>query len=161
MIPVNSAIDVTRLLIGIAFAGAEKQSRGKELEVQVSRMKIEADTQLKEMKINAEKEVYLALTELSKHAFDRKMDFFVRAFGDFMALMEKQQATLGEELKSLGSQRFTVGLTTADLIKVDKSRTDIRNEMEKLRLMSATMMYEFNARISNLSPELRLTLPRF
>lgn len=160
MLPVNPA-DVTRLLMNIAFAVADNRLRGKELDVQVSRMKNEVDTHLQEMRTNTQKEVYLSLVDLSKHAFDRKMDFFVKAFSDFMALMRQQQLALEEELKALRERRFTVGLTNADLIRIDKSRTDIRNELEKLRLMSATMTSEFNMRVSSLSPELRLSLPRF
>jgi hypothetical protein len=77
MLPVNSTIDVTRLLMSIAFANTDnkRQLREKELDSQISRMKIEADTYLEEMRISAQKEVYSSLTELSRHAFDRKMDF--------------------------------------------------------------------------------------
>ena len=48
-------------------------------------MKIQADTYLEEMRIEArmteikaQKDIYLALIDLSKHAYDRKMDFFQR-----------------------------------------------------------------------------------
>jgi hypothetical protein len=46
-------------------------------------MKIQTDTYLEEMRIEArmteikaQKDIYLALIDLSKHAYDRKMDFF-------------------------------------------------------------------------------------
>jgi hypothetical protein len=161
MLPVNSAIDVTRLLIGIAFAGADSGLRRKELDLQVSRLKIEAETRLQEMRINTQKEVYLSLIELSRHAFDRKMDFFVKAFSDFMSLLREQQLTLEADLKALRDERFTAGMTDEDLVKINKSRTDIRNELAELRLMSATMTCEFNMRVSYLSPELRLSVSAF
>jgi hypothetical protein len=77
-----------------------------------------------------------------------------------MALIAQQQSTLEQELKILRDKRFVVGLTNAELIQIDKGRTDIRNELEKIRGMTSVITCEFNARVSNLSPELNLTIPR-
>ncbi|MGZ3820118.1 MAG: hypothetical protein ACXVB6_05975 [Mucilaginibacter sp.] len=164
MLPVNSTIDVTRLLISLAFESLN--GKEKQLDAQISRMKIEADTYLEELRIevrmnevNAQKELYLSLIELSKHAYDRKMDFFVKAFGDFNALIAQHQTVLLDELKALRQKEFTIGLTDLDKIQLFKSRAEINKELQDLKKMNAIMTCEFNTRVSSLSPEIRLSIP--
>jgi len=180
MLPIDSTIDVTRLLMGIAFAGydTKKKMQEKELDTQVSRMRIEADTYLQEMRIesrmnevnaqkeirinevNAQKEIYLSLVELSKHAYDRKMDFFLKSFGEFMTLLAQQQKILDEELKGLRYKEHSIDLSDLDKMIIVKTRTDIMNELAEVRGMSEKIMYEFNMRVSNLAPDVRLAIPR-
>lgn len=152
MLPVNVVFDMTRYLMGITFS----QIRGKELDTQKASM----DARLRELQINANKDVYLSLIALSKHAFDRQMDFFVQAFGEFMEMMKQQQLALESELKILREKKFTVGHTSQQFIQIEKSCTDVRIQLEQIRSESAAITYEFNMRVTSLSPELRFSLPR-
>lgn len=152
MLPVNVAFDMTRYLMGITFS----QIRGKELDAQKASM----DYRLRELQVNANKDVYLSLIELSKHAFDKKMDYFVQAFGKFMKMMMRQQRALELEIKTLREKKFTEGLTSQQYIQIEKCYTDVLIQLEQIRSESAEITYEFNMRVSSLSPELRLSLPR-
>lgn len=152
MLPVNTAFDVTRYLMGITFS----QIRGKELDIQKAGM----DYRLRELQVNANKEIYLSLIALSKHAFDRKMDFFVQAFEEFMEMMRQQQRALESELRTLREKKFTEGLTIQQSLQIEKCCTDVLIQLEQIRSESAAITHEFNMRVSSLSPEVRLSLPR-
>ena len=169
MLPVNSTIDVTRLLMNVAFnqVNSNQQLREKEIEADISRMRIQADTYLEEMRIEArmteikaQKDIYLALVDLSKHAYDRKMDFFSKALADFNALIREHQKALFSEKDALRAQELRKGRSEEENIQLLKDRAEINRQLADLNKISATVTFEFNARVAALSPEVRLAIPR-
>jgi len=164
MLPINSTIDVTRLIMGVAFAGVDskRQVQEKELEMRLERFREEERTYRQEMReetrrleISADRDVKLAVMQLAKHAFDRKMDFFVEAFREFVTSMAQHEMALQEREKELNMKQWTAGLTMPEKIQIRKSIEFIQIDLNNIRLMRFEITRDFNKRVEGLAPEIK------
>jgi hypothetical protein len=164
MVPIHLTVEATRALMGVAFANAEsgRKLREKELDVGLARMQIEANTYLEELRIeaetsrvNAQKEVYLALVDLAKHAYDQRMKFFFESFRSLNALIDSHYSARLSELQAMEGKEFDSTLSTSDKVRLFKARADISRDLADLRATKSAITSEFNTRVSFLSPEIR------
>jgi hypothetical protein len=79
---------------------------------------------------------------------------------DFNALIREHQKALLSEKSALRAQELRNDRSQEDDIQLHKSRADIDKQLADLNKISATVAFEFNARVAALPPEVRLAIPR-
>ncbi|MFM8332872.1 MAG: hypothetical protein ACKN9T_14405 [Candidatus Methylumidiphilus sp.] len=181
MYPIQPTLEITKILLDVAFANNEgnRKLREKEVDTQLEQYRIQERSYIKEReieermhrvaaqkevelsRISAQKEVTLVMADLAKHAFDRKMDFFCASFGEVLQAIKWHKQLLAEEKKALDMKQWTVGLSIPETIQIRKRAEQISIDLINLDAMLFEITKDYNQKISALAPEVKLSLPRF
>ena len=103
-------------------------------------------------RLAAEKEIILEVISISKHAFDRKMDFITNIYMTVHELIARHQQALLAEHDELKSRRFDGALNRSERLRDDARLSEVSIMLIDLETFSHTLGTDFAEIGRSLSP---------